>query len=104
MLLQKKAPLIEGNSIPDFWCKNVDGEYYIFISHPMAQNLHFPISYGQSFTRNLIFKQLTINVNQKKIPIDLIFKPNQSVLLKITKNGAVEFMDINYEPPIPVVK
>jgi len=98
------APLIEGKNIPDFWCKKVDGDYFIFFSYPLAQNLHFPISYGQSLNPKEISRKIKVNANQNSVSVNLVFKPNQSLLLKIDKNNKVEFIDITYEPPVPVVK
>jgi hypothetical protein len=99
-----KTPLLEGDDLPDFWCKKVNDDYYIFFSHPLSQNLHYPISYGQSFIDKEIKKLIKINVNGKSIPLELNFQPSQSLLVKINKNNQADFVDITYKPPVPVVK
>ena len=99
-----KAPLIEGNELPDFWCKKINDTYYIFFANPLSQNLHYPISYGQSFTDKTIEKNIKITVNKKATPVTLNFKPFQSILLSIDGNNKVDVVDITYDPPVPIVK
>lgn len=102
--IRKNTPLLEGKDLPDFWCKKTEGTYYIFFSNPLSRNLHYPISYGQSFTDKEIRKVVKINLDNKTIPLELRFKPYQSLLLKVDKNKSISFVDISYNPPIPEVK
>jgi len=97
-------PLVQGKNVTDFWCKKDGDVQYIFFSHPMAQNLHYPMGYGQSFCKKDITQKIIINTNGKSVRVKLKFKPYQSLLLKIDKNGAIEFVDINYQVPVPVTK
>ena len=50
------------------------------------------------------FKDLTINFNGKKFKQKFEFKPYQSLMLKITPGGKLEFMDISFVPLDPVVR
>lgn len=100
-------PLVETQdiaSLPDFWCKKINDEYFIFFAHPLSKDLHYPIGYGQFFTDKEINKGININIHGKAIPVELNFKPYQSLLLKVDKNNQVSFVDITYNLPIPVVK
>jgi hypothetical protein len=94
-------PIGIGEVLPDFWCRELEGVYYIFIAHPQAQNLHLPLSYGQSYTDEVIEKPVKITIKGKTQPVSLRFAPYQSLLLKVEK-GAVEFIDITFTPRKPV--
>jgi len=100
----KNKPLVEGKDLSDFWCRETDDNYYIFFANPKACNLHLPITYGQSFDTKEKNISITININGKAQNVNLVFKPYQSIMLKISKSGKVEFIDITYNPKIPVVK
>ncbi len=96
-----KTPIIKGKELPDFICKKVENEYYIFFANPKAQNLSLPLSYGQSLSEKNITKDIEINIDNKSEKYQLIFKPYQSILLKIDKNYNISEIDINYTPQTP---
>jgi len=97
-------PLVEGDGLPDFWCRVENGEYFIFFSQPLAQNLKLPLKYGQSLMDKEMTRRVTINANGKSTALDLVFKPYQSVLVKVDNKGKPSFVDITYVPKTPVVK
>jgi hypothetical protein len=97
-------PLVEGKDLADFWCRKTDDNYYIFFAQPKSFDLHLPIKYGQSFTDKEVNVPVKINIDGKTYDVNLKFKPYQSILLKISKAGKIEFPDITYNPSIPVVK
>jgi len=97
-------PLVEGDDLPDFWCRVKYGEYDIFFAQPLAQNLTLPLKYGQSFMDKAMTRHVTINLNGRTTPLDLVFKPYQSLLVRVDKNGKARFVDITYVPRTPVVK
>ena len=93
-----KTPLVKGQDLPDFWCRAADKDYYIFFAHPMAQGLHYPLSYGQSFTEKTVKRYVRIKTNKGYKKVCLVFKPYQSVMLKVSGNGAVKPIDISFSP------
>ena len=97
-------PLVQGDDLLDFWCRVKDGEYNIFFAQPPAQNLKLPLKYGQSFMDREMTRRVTINANGRSTPLDLVFEPYQSLLVKVDKNGNSRFVDVTYVPRIPVVK
>ncbi len=97
-------PLIEGNDLPDFWCRVKDGEYYIFFAQPLAQDLKMPLKYGQSYMDKEMRRRITINANGRSAPLDLVFAPYQSLLVKVNRSGDANFIDITYVPKTPEVK
>ena len=50
------------------------------------------------------FRDLTINFNGKSFQQKFEFKPYQSLMLKITPGGKLEFVDIGFVPKDPVVR
>jgi hypothetical protein len=86
-------PLIEGEDIPDFWCRLDDDACYIFFAHPDTGKLQYPLPYGIPYTSETINVPLTINIYEKQVDVTLEFKPLQSVLLKITPDGGAEVVE-----------
>jgi len=99
------APLIEGDSLPDYWCRvEKDGTAYLFLAQALSKDLRYPVYSGQSLMKQSSFKDLTINFNGKKFKQKFEFKPYQSLMLKITPGGKLEFIDISFVPKDPVVR
>ncbi len=86
-------PLIEGEDIPDFWCRMDADTCYIFFAHPDTGKLHYPLPHDIAYTSETVNVPVTINVFEKQLAVTLEFKPMQSVLLKITPDGNVEIID-----------
>ena len=99
------SPLIEGDDLPEYWCRvDSDGTHYLFLAQMLSKDLKYPVYSGQSFMDESIFKKISLNVNGKNIQKDFEFKPYQSLMLKISKNGDLEFMDINFVPKDPIIR
>ncbi len=104
-LAKNAKPLLQADSLPQYWCKVDDnGDAYIFLAQWQAKGLVYPIYSGQSFSQESSVLPLTINYRGKSIKVDVMFKPYQSVLLKVTPSGEVEQKDISYTPNDPVVR
>ena len=101
----KHPPLIQGDSMPDYWCRvDKDGTAYLFLSQPLAKDLAYPVYSGQSLMEESVFRELTITIGASAIKRRFEFKPYQSILLRITRDGHVEEMDIEFVPKDPVVR
>jgi len=101
--IAKRPPLIEGHLIPEFWCRKIDDDIIIFFSHPMTKSISYPMRYGQSFCETNMDIKIGINYAGHKNEVNLQFKPYQSIILKIDKQGNFKFEDINFVPPKPVI-
>lgn len=98
-------PLIQGDSIPEYWCRvEKDGTHYLFLAQWPSKHLKYPIYSGQSYMDKSSFTELTFNINGKSIRQTIEFKPYQSIMLKITADGKVEFIDISFIPKTPVIR
>jgi len=98
-------PLIQGDSIPDYWCRvGEDGTHYIFLAQRLSKDLKYPLYSGQSFMSQSEFKDLKININGHTITQKFEFKPYQSLMLKISGSGKLDFMDITFVPKDPIVR
>ena len=99
------APLIEGDSIPDYWCRvEKDGTHYLFLAQLPSKNLAYPIYSGQSYMKQSDYRELTLTIDGNTIKQTFEFKPYQSLLLKISPKGKIEMMDISFAPKDPVIK
>jgi hypothetical protein len=97
-------PLVEGEDIPDFWCRKDKEGYYLFFSHPKAKNLTYPLSYGQSYTEKTIEVPIHIHTNGKTKEFLLRFEPYQSILLHIDGDGLISPIDILFRPKTPLLQ
>lgn len=97
--------LIAGDSLPEYWCRvGADGSYYLFLAQPLSKDLKYPIYSGQSIMKQSVFRELTINVKGEIFKRKFEFKPYQSLMVKISPNGKMKFIDIAFIPKEPVVR
>ncbi len=83
----QEPPLVEGENIPDFWCRSDNGTAWLFFAHPASQHLKYPLTYGQSDQAIACRKELRINWNEKEIPITLDFPAGASILVEVRADG-----------------
>jgi len=98
-------PLIQGDSIPEYWCRvEQDGTHYLFLAQLPSKDLTYPVYSGQSHMKQSDLRELTLTINGKTIRQKVEFKPYQSVMLKISAKGKVDYMDISFMPEAPIVR
>lgn len=98
-------PLIEGDVIPEYWCRvAADRTHYLFLAQGLSKDLRYPIYSGQSYMDQSEFKELTIHVNGKSIQQNFEFKPYQSLMLKVSPDGSWEYVDITFETKDPIIR
>ena len=91
-----QKPLIEGDDLPDFWCRQDEDELYIFMANPAAKNLKYPLKYGQAFEDKGSQRDIVVNTSAGPQNVRLNFRPNESLMLKVNDKGKVEFVDLNF--------
>lgn len=96
-------PLVSGNLLPDYWCRQTREGRYFFFANPKAKGLKFPLEYGQSFNDRTEVVKIKVALGEKVIPITLTFEPYQSLLFRMDKKGEVSFIDIDFAPQKPIV-
>ena len=98
-------PLIKADSLPEYWARiDKNGELYLFLAQFQAKDLKYPIYSGQSYASQSVLREFTFTVNGNRISQTVEFKPYQSVMLKITPNGEVDLVDIEFVPNEPIVR
>ena len=98
-------PLIQGDTLPEYWCRvDKDGSYYLFLAQPLSKDLKYPVYSGQSIMKQSVFRELKLNVQGKIIRHKFEFKPYQSLLVKVTPEGEMSFVDISFVPNDPVIR
>ena len=76
--LIKQAPLVQGDNIPQFWCRTDGKTATIFFANPKTEKLSYPVAYGQSHQDSTFSGNIVINLKGKRTPVELKFKPYQS--------------------------
>jgi len=92
----KQKPLLEGENLPDFWCRQDGEELYIFVANPAAKNLKYPLRYGQAFEDQGSERTVVVNTSAGPQSLQLKFRPNESLLLKVDKQGKVDVLDLGF--------
>ena len=92
-----QSPLVEGDDLPEFWCRQDGDDRYIFFATPAAKKLKYPLRYKQAFEDKGSVRQIIIHTPAGPKPYTLNFAPNQSVLLKVKSDGTIENVDIHFE-------
>jgi hypothetical protein len=87
-------PLIEGDDLPFFWCRRDGDKTYIFFAHPVTREFRYPVKYGQADTDLVLSKAININLYGKSMEINLTFRPYESLLLEIPRNGIFRFISL----------
>ena len=101
----KHPPLIQGEQIPEYWCRvEDDGTHYLFLAEWASKDLVYPVYSGQSYMNHSIFSEFKFNINGKSIKKTIEFKPYQSVMLRISSKGNVDLIDIGFVPKAPVIR
>ena len=90
-------PLVEGENLPDFWCRQ-DGETcYIFFANPLTQTIRYPLDYCYAFTDKGSHRDVVINHHGKSDKISLDFAPTESLLFEVSASG-VKKIDLGFTP------
>ncbi|MEQ8910271.1 MAG: glycosyl hydrolase [Vicingaceae bacterium] len=98
-------PLVTGDNLPAYWCRiKPDGTHLIFLAQPKAKNLQYPIYSGQSFMDKSEERELSFHINGNTTKKTVLFKPYQSVVMKLWPDGRVEEVDISFRPKDPVIR
>ncbi len=98
-------PLLKGDILPSYWARELDdGSLLLFLAQLSAQEVVYPVYSGDSYMASADTINLTITYNDKSIQEQVIFKPYQSVLLNISKEGKLTYLDINFIPKDPIIR
>lgn len=97
-------PLITVTNAFDYSCRESEYGLFFFLANPKSQHLTFPLEYGQSLNDHTMVYPITIHYHGKEIPLRLVFKPYQSLLIRIDQSDQPSFIDITFQPQIPVFK
>ena len=91
--------LIEGENLPDFWCRQEGAAYYVFFANPLSSTISYPLEYGYALSDTGSRRSITVNHHGKSESFVLEFPPMGSLLLHITPEG-VKPIDLGYIPPV----
>ncbi|MBR4755430.1 MAG: hypothetical protein IK076_00650 [Bacteroidales bacterium] len=90
-------PLLEGDDLPDFWCRQDGDTYYVFLANPLSRDVSYPMEYRYAFSDKGSVRQVKVNHHGKSDEVTLEFHPMESLLLEITSSG-VRRIDLGYSP------
>jgi hypothetical protein len=102
--LTQELPLVSGCDAPDFWCRVVDDELLFFFGHPASRGLTYPLEYGRAALAQQTRRDLKLNLGGGTLSFDLPiqFGPGESLLLRVSRTGRVERLELGYVAPPPV--
>lgn len=97
-----EPPLVEGEELPDFWCRETADGLLLFFANPKTGDLHYPLTYGQSYTDSTVTRQVTIHYKGLTSSGDILFEPYQSVVLQVDNQGGITPVNISFFPSPPL--
>jgi hypothetical protein len=87
-------PLLKGPPVlPLYWARRTEQGLHLFVAHPAAGDIHYPMRYGQSHCDDTVYVDLMLYQQDRRIPLELAFDPCQSVCLRVSPDGAVKRVD-----------
>jgi hypothetical protein len=84
------TPLVEGPDLPEFWAREVGDDLILLFAHPATREIRYPMQRGQADRLQPARRRLTIHAHEQSRHIDLQFRPNRSVLLKVTRQDITQ--------------
>jgi hypothetical protein len=95
------APLVKGEDLPEYWCREDGGETLFFFAHPDSKGLSYPMRYGQSLRRETVERRVVLNAGGRRVEARLRFEPYRSLLVTVGRRGQPRVEDLGYLPPPP---
>ena len=80
-------PLIEGEDIPDFWCREDGDTLFLFFANPLSENVSYPMEYGYALRDTGSRRDIVINHHGRSEAYILDFRPGESILLEVFPKG-----------------
>ena len=96
-------PLVKGRRLPAFWARKTEDGLLLFLAHPAAREVRYPLAYGQSAQATNTSRKIQITFNGRSHKLKLTFGPFESILLRIHNDGTVNQENVSYTPPYPCV-
>ena len=85
--LELGPALIQGEDLPEYWCRQDGDELIIFLAHPDDRALTLPLEYEGSMNSSPSTRRVTISAFAARHEIDLTFGSNESLLLHVGPDG-----------------
>jgi hypothetical protein len=95
-------PFLMADQPLEYWCRRHDDEVVIFVAHPLTTAVSYPMEYGQSLCTEVKEIPVTLSFSGHRIDTILVFRPYQSLCLRISSKGAVSYEDVVCELPVPL--
>lgn len=86
-------PLLEANSLPYFWVREVDDCLLAFLAHPEARDIRYPMERGQAHRARPVEVPLVAHRYGRSHQFKLRLDSGESALLRVTADG-VEQVEI----------
>lgn len=87
-------PLLPAPNPPPFRCRVADGELLIFLAHPRAAGLTFPLEPGHFSKATPVETDIAIHWAGRRITMRCAFGLGGSRLLRISRTGSAGFLEI----------
>jgi hypothetical protein len=88
--LRDVPPFLDTEDAPDFFVRETDGDFAVFVAHPAARSLTYPMPYGASAEARAERRQARFfgaNGNESDLTMD--FQAGGSVLFRAGRRGGI---------------
>jgi hypothetical protein len=88
------TPRINGTGLPPLWVRTNGRESLLFVAHPGARDVHYPMTLGQANTLRSERKTFHVCRGAATVTINLHFAPGQSHLVWLDAQGRARVLDL----------
>ncbi|MCZ7555162.1 MAG: glycosyl hydrolase [Bacteroidia bacterium] len=93
------APLVDGATVPDFWCREDGEELYLFLANPASKGLRYPLRHKQATEMKHERMDVTLRWRGFQVSTTLDFLPGKSVLLLLRPDGYADEIPLPFFDP-----
>ncbi len=86
----RHPPLVGGEDLPEYWCREVDSAYHIFFAHPDTKRIRYPMAYEGWRSTGTLERHVTIHIKDREYDLHLTFEPEDALFVKVTSMGEVD--------------
>ena len=87
--LSELTPFLEGDDLPPYWARMVDGELIVFFAHPAVKRIRYPMPYNLSVQAEAVERAVRLRWNGQDLLLNLQFESNMPVILNVRNNKQV---------------
>lgn len=89
-------PFASGAELPFHWARDIDGATYVFLAHPEARRISYPMKYQQAHAAKTCSVRMRFRCGGRDHDVRVRFGPSRSALLRLNADGSHRYIDLRW--------